>query len=124
MKRLLASIKASVMRGVLALVGGLFLTVGLVFATIAAWQGLVLWNGPIAAALVLSGVYAGLGLILIAVAQSGVRAPAPPPEPQPLARIVEAFVSGFVSGVSARRPAAGSDAAAGAKARRRRRDAA
>lgn len=103
-------LQALLRRSALGLVGIVCLLVGLGFLTAALWQLLVLWNGPVAAALVLALIWIGAGLVLLAVAR-----PPPPPPPlahQPLAELVAALLDGIEAGVRSRRgPAAAPESA-------------
>ncbi len=94
-------------RSVLGLAGAMLMLVALVFFTIAAWKGLVIWNGPIAAALVLGAFYAVAGIVLLLMAREPAQVPETrdPPErdPAPMQRVVAAFLEGMAAGVTARR---------------------
>jgi hypothetical protein len=91
-------------RSALGLAGVLFAGVGVGFLTAAAFQGLSIWNGPIVAALVLGGVYLGLGLIFLALSKRD-EPPAREIEIRgsPMLRVVDAFFEGVEAGASARR---------------------
>jgi hypothetical protein len=94
-------------RSALCLVGLALLVVALVFFSVAAWKGLVLWEGAIAAALVMGAVYAVLGVIALLLARRRARRevalPAPAPRGAPLSRLAFAFMEGLDAGIAARR---------------------
>lgn len=94
-------------RSALGLAGVLLAGVGLGFMTAAAWQGLALWNGPIAASLIVGAFYLGIGMILLALARRP--EPVPPPAAQTgdgqMLRVVDAFFEGVEAGVRSRRGA-------------------
>jgi len=75
--------------------GGLCCLVGAAFLTLAAWFYLVAVLDPMAAALILAGVYLGLGLILIGVGSS--RTAHHPQTPPPSYAAKPAEASGFSS---------------------------
>ena len=93
-------LKKIVGTAVLGLIGGIFLTIGLAFVTVAGWIALADRYDTLVAALVLGCVYIALSAVMIAIlAARGNRpaprvAPPPPPASDPLS-LVEAFFSGF-----------------------------
>jgi hypothetical protein len=106
---MLRSLRASVAdlarRSALGLAGALFLVLGLGFGVAAAWQGLAMWQGPLAAALILGAIFLGVGLILLAFARGEPAAPKAAPaagQPDPMARVVDAFFEGVEAGARTR----------------------
>ncbi len=100
------------MKSTLGLLGTLCLVAGVAFLTVAAWIALRLAADALTAALVIGGVYVGLGLICFALVRvvgpkSAVSEPPPPPTLSPHAQViggvVAAFVEGVMAGVAARR---------------------
>lgn len=93
-------VKKIVGTAMLGLIGGIFLTIGLAFVTVAAWIALADRYDTLVAALVLGCVYIALSAVMMAIlATRGSRpdprpAPPPPPASDPLS-LVEAFFSGF-----------------------------
>jgi hypothetical protein len=110
LRSLRASLADLARRSALGLAGAVFLLVGLGFGIAAAFQGLALWQGPLAAALILGAIFLGLGLILLAFARGDAAAPQAGPDPaqsDPMARVVDAFFEGVEAGArtrAARRP--------------------
>jgi site-specific recombinase len=91
--------------------GALFcLSIGLAFLTLAAWLYLISVTTSMMAALILGSVYAGIGLILLAVASSGPRRSKAkyakrldqPNEEAEIAKIVAAFMTGVTAGRKSR----------------------
>nr|WP_253913457.1 hypothetical protein [Pseudoruegeria sp. HB172150] len=94
-------------RSALGLVGVLLLLVALGFLTAAGWIALEQAHDALVATLVVAAVYAGLGLILLAMAAVK-RAPPPPPAPPPtpasaVTTILAAFMQGFGAGIASSR---------------------
>lgn len=104
LRALRRSAEAVALRTVLALLGAIFVGVGLTFGTIAAWQGLAVWQGPIAASVVMAAIYAGIGLILLASAMHGRAPPEPRRSDAAVERVVAAFFEGMAAGSRTRRP--------------------
>lgn len=98
--------KAAARSIVLSSVGGLSLAVGLAFLTVAAWIFLTAVATPLTAALVIGGVYTGLGLIMMGLSSARSTEPAPvarthaPSEAPPL---MQAFLHGMQAGANAQR---------------------
>lgn len=86
-------------------VGALFLAVGLGFLTSAAWITLVEAYSPLFAALILAGIFLGLGLVILGVASGKnedepaqsrhLQKPDEPPEPGSMSPLAEAFIIGL-----------------------------
>jgi len=89
--------------------GGLLaITVGLGFLTAAAWIYLARVTDAQMAALVIGGVYAGLGFVMVGLASSGGSQDAPAPHPKAATQgpieqppLMQAFLQGMQAGVSA-----------------------
>lgn len=98
-------------RVVLGLAGAVTLAVGLGFLTVSAWLVLAALNGTVFAAGVIGTAYAGIGLILLALAAAG---PArqdeeAPPEDRygPFVQMATGFAAGLEAGRAARDRAPG-----------------
>jgi hypothetical protein len=98
-------LQAAARRWALCLAGALLAGVGLLFLTLGAWHGLALWQGPVAAGLVLGVFYLGAGLLVLSALRRPVLPPPPPPEPgpQPMLKVLAAFLAGLEAGATARR---------------------
>lgn len=104
----------AIRRALLNACGGVLVAIGLGFLTCAAWIMLEDAYSAIAAALVLAGIYGGLGLILLGVAASSgtrdkadpetapLRDPSAPPQPGAMPPLVEAFMIGLNAALAAR----------------------
>lgn len=101
-------IKTGAQRTALGLAGGLMLTAGLGFLTVAGWIALSLAADTLTAALVIGCAYLGLGLILFFLAarraSPTARAALDSPKAPPLSMgLVAAFLDGFGAGSAYRR---------------------
>lgn len=95
-------------------IGGILVLVGLGFLTSAGWISLEDAYSSLFAALVIAGVYLGLGLILFGIAASSgdvasnaaaeapLRDPATPPRTGSMSPLAEAFVIGLNAAYAAR----------------------
>lgn len=104
----------AVRRAVLSVVGAVLAGVGVGFLTAAAWMMLEDAYSAIAAALILAGIYAGLGLIILGLNASShddddasphdeqLRDPAQHPEPGTIPPLAEAFIIGLNAALAAR----------------------
>ncbi len=99
-------------RGALGLAGGLCLAIGIAILTVAAWILMAAATDHFTAALTIGLIYAGLGLILIAVASrsperhhpAGAEVPPPGGRPKgPPPDLVNAFFEGLGAGIAARK---------------------
>ena len=101
-------------RALIFIFGQAFLLVGIGFLTSAAWIMLKEVYSAAAASVILSGFYAGVGLIAIAIASSSARRelrasnhppqqdPAEPPQTGVTPPLVQAFLTGFNAALAAR----------------------
>lgn len=98
---MLTSLKLSLRRAGFGLGGALLMAIGAGFLTVAAWIALAEVRDAQFAALVIGGVYFGLGLIVLAL---GSRRPHVPPAAAPLSMsgLSAAFAQGFGAGVATR----------------------
>lgn len=81
--------------------GFLCLIVGAGFLTTAAWMLLEQWQGRLFAAVVLGGLYAGVGLIVMALAglkTSDSRKPRKTDDAEAILKMVEGFLTGLNAG--------------------------
>lgn len=103
----------AVRRAVLSVVGAVLAGVGVGFLTAAAWMMLEDAYSAIAAAMILAGIYAGLGLIILGLNASShdddasphdeqFRDPAQHPEPGTIPPLAEAFIIGLNAALAAR----------------------
>ncbi len=104
----------AIRRALLSVVGGIFVAIGLGFLTSAAWIMLEDVYSAVAAALILAGIYIGIGLIALGVASSSARRdaataprtplsdPATPPRPGAMPPLAEAFIIGLNAALAAR----------------------
>ena len=89
----------------------LFLLIGLLFLTLAAWLYLITVTTTLTAALILGAVYFGMGFLLLAIAGSDGEAAAQPSRQEDsaasdhdgLKNLVMAFLAGITAGQKARR---------------------
>ncbi len=104
----------AIRRALIGVVGGIFVAVGVGFLTSAAWIMLEDVYSSLAAALILAGVYIGIGLIAFGVVSSSAKrevsaAPRSPlnnpttsPHPGAMPPLAEAFIIGLNAAVAAR----------------------
>lgn len=99
---MLTSLKLSLRRAGFGLGGAFLMMIGAAFLTVSAWITLVEMRDAQFAALVIGGVYFGLGLVVIAI---GARRPYVPPAaaaPLSMSGLSAAFAQGFGAGVATR----------------------
>ncbi len=104
----------AIRRALISAIGGVFLAISAGFLTSAAWIMLEDVYSATAAALILAGIYAGIGLIALGVASSSAKRdaraaprtpltdPATPPQPGATPPLAEAFIIGFNAALAAR----------------------
>lgn len=103
----------AVRRAIMSMVGAVLAGVGVGFLTAAAWMMLEDAYSAIAAALILAGIYAGLGLIILglnaashdndsAAEDEKHHDPAQHPEPGNIPPLAEAFIIGLNAALAAR----------------------
>ena len=111
MNHLRGSLRRVLRTAMLSAGAALFLLIGLLFLTLAAWLYLITVTTALTAALILGAVYFGFGFLLLAMAGSD-RAPAAqaPRQEDPsatehdgLKNLVMAFLAGITAGQKARR---------------------
>ncbi len=97
----------AVKRALMRAVGAVFLLVGIAFLTSAGWIVLAEAYSTLFAALIISGVFLGIGLILLGIAATSrerreydaedalLRDPAAPPAPGTMSPLAEAFIIGL-----------------------------
>jgi hypothetical protein len=98
--------RAAARRAGFTFLGTVFLLIGIGFLTAAAWIVLSEMRDPLFAALVLGGVFVGLGLIFFGISMSRyvrvrVAAPPPPAGTHALAYALPALAEAFMMGISA-----------------------
>lgn len=112
-ERIRYDIKSAARRSALSVLGIIFVLIGLAFLTTAAWIALTISADTLTAALVIGGVYTGLGLLILAGATMSRRrvpytavdplaAPASSPS-VPYPGLAQAFMQGFGAGATMRR---------------------
>jgi len=102
-------------RALLNAIGTVFLAIGTAFLTSAAWILLAEVYSPLFAALILAGIFLGIGLILLGVASrakhrsaaiaaeaAALHDPAAPPPTGALSPLAEAFIIGLNAAAAAR----------------------
>lgn len=104
----------AIRRALICVVGGVFVLVGLGFLTAAAWIMLEDAYSASAAALILAGIFTGIGLIALGMVSSSSKRdagaaprtplndPATPPQPGATPPLAEAFIIGFNAALAAR----------------------
>ncbi|PVA11213.1 hypothetical protein DC366_05510 [Pelagivirga sediminicola] len=104
----------AIRRALMCGVGGLMVAIGIGFLTAAGWILLEQVYSAAVAALVLAGIYAGIGLIILGMAASSarrerfspeaapLREPAKPPQPGAMPPLAEAFIIGLNAALAAR----------------------
>ncbi|MFG6517949.1 phage holin family protein [Sulfitobacter sp. 1A13496] len=105
------SLRRALRTAMLSAGAALFLLIGLLFLTLAAWLYLITVATPLTAALILGAVYFGIGFLLLAMAGSDSEAAAQKPreeehaspEHDGLKNLVMAFLAGITAGQKARR---------------------
>ena len=111
MNHVRGSLRRALRTAMLSAGAALFLLIGLLFLTLAAWLYLITVTTALTAALILGAVYFGVGFLLLAMAGSN-RAPAAqaPRQEDPsatehdgLKNLVMAFLAGITAGQKARR---------------------
>ncbi|MFX0545089.1 hypothetical protein ACEWPL_006035 [Roseovarius sp. S1116L3] len=100
-------------RALLTAIGSILVVIGAVFLTSAAWIMLAQTYSALFAALILAGIFLGLGLIFLGVASATryhpvapeaapLRDPATPPVPGAMSPLAEAFLIGLNAALAAR----------------------
>ncbi len=104
----------AIRRALISAVGGVLVAIGVGFLTSAAWIMLEDVYSAAAAALILAGIYIGIGLIALGVASSWAKRdavsaprsplsdPAAPPQPGAMPPLAEAFIIGLNAAIAAR----------------------
>lgn len=104
----------AIRRALVSAVGGVFVAIGMGFLTSAAWIMLEDAYSAAAAALILAGIYIGIGLIALGVASSSAKRdavaaprtalndPATPPQPGAMSPLAEAFIIGLNAAIAVR----------------------
>ena len=110
MHHLRGSIRRAARTAMLSASAALFLFIGLLFLTFAAWLYLLTVTSAMMAALILGAVYLGVGFLLLAIAGSSQQVPPPQAEESQAAsehdgmkNLVLAFLGGITAGQKARR---------------------
>ncbi|MFG6589914.1 phage holin family protein [Sulfitobacter sp. 1A12157] len=111
MQHLRGSVRRALRTAMLSAGAALFLLIGLLFLTLAAWLYLITVTTALTAALILGAVYFGIGFLLLAMAGADAEGAAPPSRPKDpatsehdgLKNLVMAFLAGITAGQKARR---------------------
>lgn len=110
MNHLRGSLRRAARTAMLSASAALFLFIGLLFLTFAAWLYLITVTSTLIAALILGAAYLGVGFLLLAIAGSGNQSPPAQAEEEHhssehdgLKNLVLAFLSGITAGQKARR---------------------
>ncbi|MDF3357277.1 hypothetical protein HKX10_07340 [Sulfitobacter sp. KE33] len=111
MQHLRGSLRRALRTAMLSAGAVLFLLIGLLFLTLAAWLYLITVTTTLTAALILGAVYFGMGFLLLAIAGSDGEAAAQPSRQEDsaasdhdgLKNLVMAFLAGITAGQKARR---------------------
>ncbi|MFG6578825.1 phage holin family protein [Sulfitobacter sp. 1A13191] len=111
MQHLRGSLRRALRTAMLSAGAVLFLLIGLLFLTLAAWLYLITVTTALTAALILGAVYFGMGFLLLAIAGSAGEAAAQPSRQEDsaasdhdgLKNLVMAFLAGITAGQKARR---------------------
>ena len=111
MQHLRGSLLRALRTAMLSAGAALFLLIGLLFLTLAAWLYLITVTTTLTAALILGAVYFGMGFLLLAIAGSDGEAAAQPSRQEDsaasdhdgLKNLVMAFLAGITAGQKARR---------------------
>lgn len=111
MQHLRGSVRRAVRTAMLSAGAAIFLLIGLLFLTLAAWLYLITVTTTLTAALILGAAYFGVGFLMLALAGSdGSTARQAPQQEEPtsaehdgLKNLVMAFLAGITAGQKARR---------------------
>jgi vacuolar-type H+-ATPase subunit I/STV1 len=104
----------AIKRALMCVIGAIFLAVGTVFLTSAGWIVMAEAYSPLFAALVLAGIFLGIGLVILGIASGSkerhrfdpetapLRDPTAPPTPGSMSPLAEAFIIGLNAAHAAR----------------------